>query len=57
MLLTLFVFRSPPVPPLNTWTKLFSASGFWCVATNLFNFIGRLWELVFTEAALKKADP
>ena len=56
MLLTLFVFRSPPVPPLNTWIKLFSASGFWCVATNLFNFFGRLWELVFTEAALKKAD-
>ena len=44
------------MPALDKWTKQFPALGFWCVATNLFNFMGRLWELVFTEVALKKAD-
>ena len=40
----MFVFRKPPVPALNKWTTLFPALSFWC-----------LWELVFTEARLKKA--
>ena len=56
VLLTLFVPRRPQVLALNKWTKVFLALSFWCVATNLFHFFGRLWELVFTEAALKKAD-
>ena len=27
---------------------------YWCVATNLFNIIGLLWEMVFTEKKLRK---
>ena len=55
VLLTLFVFRRPPVPALNKWTTLFPALSYWCVATNLFNVIGRMWEMVFTEKRLMKA--
>ena len=47
VLLTLFVFRRPTVPALNKWTKLFPALSYWCVATNLFNISGFLWEMVF----------
>ena len=54
VLLTLFVFRRPAVPALNKWTTLFPALSYWCVATNLFNIIGLLWERVFTEKKLKK---
>ena len=53
VLLTLFVFRRPSVPALNKWTKLFPALSYWCVATNLFNIIGLLWEMVFTEKKLR----
>ena len=54
VLLTLFVFRRPPVPALNKWTTLFPPLSYWCVATNLTNIIGRMWEMVFTEKKLKK---
>lgn len=54
VLLTLFVFRKPAVPALNKWTNMLPSLSFWCVATIIFNSIGRLWEIVFTEARLKQ---
>ena len=56
LLLALFVYRAPPIPSLNKWTRLYPALAWWCVFSHLHRVLASVWDFVFGQAAAGHAS-